>query len=232
MRAAGNKEEDELASSELELSSLSSSDSFEPKAFEGNPVEIKRPPVSKLPSEASRDFASEKSSVTLRDGPETHEQGSFSSSSSLPDVDKVVTHNVKEGLSENVESLEEQGLDLRKKAKPDINSPVALSSNTEFPEEYNLETQTGLVKAVTLQQLNRLDSRTSARSGQSQKKSLKSSIASLELPDATSVKSRTDSGLDSEKLRKAVEKNQKQIEKYQERKKKGGVKGFIAKIFS
>ncbi|CEP60317.1 uncharacterized protein LALA0_S01e07932g [Lachancea lanzarotensis] len=230
MRAAGNKEEDDLGSSELELSSLSSSDSFEPRAFEGNPVDAKRPQVSKLPSAASRDFASEKSSLTLGGGPETQEEAS--SNSSLPDVDKVVTHNVKEGLSENVESLEEQGLNLRKKANPDINSPVALSSSTEFPEEYNLETETGLVKAVTLQQLNRLDSRTSVRSGQSQKKSLKSSIASLELPDATSVKSRTDNGLDSEKLRRAVEKNQKQIEKYQERKKKGGVKSFIAKIFN
>ncbi|SCU94889.1 LAME_0F09802g1_1 [Lachancea meyersii CBS 8951] len=226
MRAATHEEED-LESSELELSPLSSSDSFEPKAFEGKPVEMKRPAVGKEHSTTSRDLASVKSNVTLK-GEGLPAQRETSSSSSLSAVDKAVTRNLNEGRSESVAALEKEGLDLHKKAIPDINNPVAISADAEFPEEYNLETDTGLVKATTLHQLNRLESRTSVRSSQSQKRSL---IASMELPDATSVKSTADSGLDAEKLRKAVEKNKRQIEKYQERKKSGGLKGFLVKFF-
>ncbi|SCV06054.1 LANO_0H21088g1_1 [Lachancea nothofagi CBS 11611] len=220
MRATTNNED--LTSSELELSSLSSSDSFEPKAFEGKPVEIKRPAIKKVTSAASagphKDMASVKSNGTFE--PEDSQ-----------DVEKVVTHNVTEGRSETVDSLKKEGLDLHKKAAPDFINPDADPENCEFPEEYNLETDTGLVKAVTLQQLNRLDSRTSARSNVSQKKSLRSSLASLELPDSHSLKSNNNSGLDAEKLRRAVEKNQKQIDKYKKRRSAHGLTGILGKLF-
>ncbi|CAR24387.1 uncharacterized protein KLTH0F14696g [Lachancea thermotolerans CBS 6340] len=215
-----NRNDGDEASSELELSSLSSSDSFEPRAFEGPPSEIKslepEGSVQASPSIDSKDFHRVKSNGTLR------KQDSNA-------IEQIMTHNATEGRSETVESLKKNGLNLQKKAIPDINNPAANYKNCAFPEEYQMETDTGLVKAQTLHGLNRLESRTSGRSGASQKKSIRTanSTTNSDLASANN----TINGLDGEKLRRAVEKNQKKIDKYQKHKSSGGLRRFLGKIF-
>lgn len=219
MVANGNEED--IASSDLELSSLSSSDSFEPKAFEGNPVELKRRETNSASSVSSsgnpKDANSIRSNGTLR-----------KQDSNV--IEQIMTHNATEGRSETVDSLQRNGLNINQKAVPDYNNPAANFTNCEFPEEYQLETDTGLVKVQTLQKLNRLESRTSIRSGNSQRKSMRST-PSTDHSISPSAGRSSNSGLDAEKLRKAVEKNKRQIDKYQKHKASGGLKKFLGKIF-
>ncbi|SCU80021.1 LADA_0B04610g1_1 [Lachancea dasiensis] len=221
------RHEEDVAGSDLELSSLSSSDSFEPQAFEGGPVELKSPsPIRRLETQESFE-TTRRVLDSVSSNPTIKEQAPAENEKPL-----VVGGRTNQELpSETLESLQKDGLDLQKKGAADVIGSMTNGMNCEFPEEYNIETDTGLVKAVTLQQLNRLESRTSMRSGASQRRSVKSSIASLELPDSTSLKSSGTSSLDPEKLRRAVEKNQKQLEKYQKRKKSKGITGLLSKLF-
>ncbi|CUS21872.1 LAQU0S04e02718g1_1 [Lachancea quebecensis] len=215
-----NRNDEDEASSELELSSLSSSDSFEPRAFEGPPSEFK--------SIASESSAQPSPSIDTKDFHPVKSNGTLRKQDSNV-IEQIMTHNATEGRSETVESLKKNGLDLKKKAIPDINNPAANYKNCAFPEEYQMETDTGLVKAQTLHGLNRLESRNSGRSGASQKKSIRTGNSTTNSDSASA--SNTINGLDGEKLRKAVEKNQKKIDKYQRHKASGGLRKFIGKIF-
>ncbi|ODV63027.1 uncharacterized protein ASCRUDRAFT_79611 [Ascoidea rubescens DSM 1968] len=60
------------------------------------------------------------------------------------------------GKTETCDSLRRNGLNLNRKPVSDVVAPTSQSPNKSlFPEEYTIETETGLVKASTLYRLNR-----------------------------------------------------------------------------
>ncbi|CAG99245.1 uncharacterized protein KLLA0_E04709g [Kluyveromyces lactis] len=129
--------------------------------------------------------------------------------STTQEVEDYVKDNVQKGETDSIDSLKATNLDLSKKAIPGFNQPIA--EGAEFPEEYEIETRTGLVKVATLHQLNRLDTRVTTHSS---KKSTK--------------EKNTSCGYDNDKLQKCIERNQKEIDSYH---KKSGFKKFIGKLF-
>ncbi|QGN14694.1 protein YGR126W [Kluyveromyces marxianus] len=142
---------------------------------------------------------------------------SHSNSTSSP-VSKVVTpRDVEEYVKENaliddtesVTSLKASNIDLKKKAIPDFNQPAI--DGAEFPEEYEVETRTGLVKVSTLHKLNRQDTRVTQHSS---KKGIE--------------KEHEPHGYNAEKLQKRIEQNQKEIDNYHNR---SGFKKLLDKIF-
>lgn len=124
-------------------------------------------------------------------------------STTREEVDEYIKDNIKNGETDSIESLKEENLDISKKSIPSYNIPA--SERAEFPEEYEIETRTGLVKAETLHKLNRLDTRISTHSSK---------------PESV--------GSEEQKLRKCIEKNQKEIDNYKHR---SGFRKFIGKLF-
>ncbi|SCV02944.1 LAMI_0H04236g1_1 [Lachancea mirantina] len=123
-------------------------------------------------------------------------------------IEQVMSHNAIEDKTETPDTLKREGLDLRKKALPDFNNPAMNADQSEFPEEYQIETDTGLVKVKTLQKLNRLESRGSAASAS--KPSSPSKAADADAADEEEQKS----PYDASKLQKAIHKNEKEINMY------------------
>ncbi|CCF57185.1 hypothetical protein KAFR_0C01920 [Kazachstania africana CBS 2517] len=128
------------------------------------------------------------------------------------DIERIVTQNAMLGKAETVDSLRATGLDLTKRAVPDINSPI--SHESKLIDESKFETDTGLIKTKTLETLNRSNTRNSS----SKRKILGNDNSNT-------------SGLDPERMNMVVERNRKKLEKYQQHKKEKGLKGFFYKIF-
>ncbi len=145
-------------------------------------------------------------------------------------VERTMTHNALNDNVETVETLAAKGLDGTQKTVPDVNTPLTMTKTSEFPEEYNIETDTGLVKMKTIETLKRQTSRVSTqRSMKSKAESTKSgkSLSSFK----SSLTEPEQSQLTADKLNKAVEKNRKQLEKYNKAKESKGIKGFFSKMF-
>lgn len=233
-----NKSSTTLESDFDDISSFSSIDSFQPEPFRGDldngekPVEIRNDPVeiyaddvdmghtmiSKSDTLTSTDLKKKNSSHTLRN-------------TDLSAVEKVVTHNALQDNVETVESLSQKGIGSINSNSIDINRPLTLN-NAEFPEEYNIETDTGLVKMKTIETLKRQSSRVSSvRSKPESTKSAKSAKSTKSF--ASSITDTSPNTLTAQKLNQAVEKNRKELEKYQKQKEKPqkGIKGLFSKIF-
>lgn len=146
-------------------------------------------------------------------------------------IERTVTENALRDNVETVESLAARGLDGSQRVVPDVNNPLTMTRTAEFPEEYNIETDTGLVKMKTIETLRRQTSRVSTQ------KSLKSRTESIKSNKSgksfvSSLVDDPDEGqLTAEKLNKAVERNRKELEKMKKRKEQKGIKGFFSKIF-
>ncbi|KAK5781373.1 uncharacterized protein PWA37_004810 [Arxiozyma heterogenica] len=146
-------------------------------------------------------------------------------------IERAVTNNALGDNVETVESLAAKGLDGSQKIVPDINNPLTMTKTAEFPEEYTIETDTGLVKMKTIETLRRQTSRISTqRSLKSRTESMKSNKSSKSF--ASSLVDNPDDGhLTAAKLNRAVERNRKELEKMKKRKEQKGIKGFFSKIF-
>lgn len=146
-------------------------------------------------------------------------------------VERAVTNNALGDNVETVESLAAKGLDGSQKIVPDINNPLTMTKTAEFPKEYTIETDTGLVKLKTIETLRRQTSRVSTqRSLKSRTESMRSNKSSKSF--ASSLVDNPDDGhLTAAKLNKAVERNRKELEKMKKRKEQKGIKGFFSKIF-
>ncbi|QLL33017.1 hypothetical protein HG536_0D05390 [Torulaspora globosa] len=193
-----------------DISSISSVDSYQPEAFTGQDVQ----------SFEHKSLASE-GATTL---------GRRASNA----IEKVVTHNALQGRAETADSLKKEGLNLKSKAIPDINDPISAgAAATQFPEEYRIETQTGLVKLKTLTELSRNDTRASV--GSSGKLSKKSSGRKTSDYEENQVggdgKSQGQAYLNAHNLQQAIEKNKQAIQKYQKHKHEKGLKGFLHRLF-
>ncbi|CAI2008044.1 hypothetical protein SEUBUCD646_0G03820 [Saccharomyces eubayanus] len=214
-----------------DISSFSSIDSYKPEPFTGfKDSEAPEQPLLKNDTIVGKGQLENDDSVG--DQHRHSDVHSHHSSSTLKrptsnSIEKMVTHNALEGNSETVDSLKKEGLNLDKKGTPDITAPVTNSAHdAAFPEEYRLETETGLVKLKTLETLRREDSRVSGAKKEQ----------GHDHTDAHSTRSKATaysqgSSLESDKLNIAVEKNKKRIEKYQKHKGEKGIKGFFHRIF-
>ncbi|EJS43632.1 YGR126W [Saccharomyces arboricola H-6] len=214
-----------------DISSFSSIDSYKPEPFTG----FKDSQAPEQPLLKNDTIIGKGQSETDDNADDQHRHSdvhSHHSSSTLKrptsnSIEKMVTHNAMEGTSETVDSLKKEGLNLSKKATPDITAPVTNSAhNTAFPEEYRLETETGLVKLKTLETLKREDSRVSSTKKEH----------NHDHTDTLSTRSKATtysqgSSLESDKLNTAVEKNKKKIEKYQKHKSEKGIKGLFHRMF-
>ncbi|CAI4062492.1 hypothetical protein SKDZ_07G3690 [Saccharomyces kudriavzevii ZP591] len=214
-----------------DISSFSSIDSYKPEPFTGF-KDSQAPEQPLLKNDTIVGKAQSENEENIDEQHRHSDVYSHHSSSTLKrpssnSIEKMITHNALEGNSETADSLKREGLNLNKKALPDITAPVTNSAhNGAFPEEYRLETETGLVKLKTLETLKREDSRVS-----SAKKEHTNDHA-----DAHSTRSKVTtysqgSSLESDKLNMAVEKNKKKIEQYRKHKSEKGIKGFFHRIF-
>ncbi|QLQ79875.1 hypothetical protein HG537_0C05230 [Torulaspora globosa] len=182
-----------------DISSISSVDSYQPEAFTGQQVSL-----SEQNSQGDRTLSRRTSNA----------------------IEKVVTHNALQGKAETADSLKQEGLNLKSKAIPDINDPISAGATaTQFPEEYRIETQTGLVKLKTLTELSRNDTRVSTTS------SGKKSSHKEQDQRSNDSKSQEQAYLKAHNLQQAIEKNKHAIEKYQRHKNEKGLKGFLHRIF-
>ncbi|CAI4922244.1 ANL_collapsed_G0021070.mRNA.1.CDS.1 [Saccharomyces cerevisiae] len=214
-----------------DISSFSSIDSYKPEPFTGfKDSEAPEQPLLKNDTIVGKGQLEDDSNV---DDQHRHSDvHSHHSSSTLKrptsnSIEKMVTHNALEGNSETVDSLKEDGLNLNKKALPDITAPITNSAHdAAFPEEYRLETETGLVKLKTLESLKREDSRVS-----STKKEHINDHTDMHSTRSKVTTNSQGSSLEPNKLNMAVEKNKKRIEKYQKHKSEKGIKGFFHRIF-
>lgn len=146
-------------------------------------------------------------------------------------IERTATNNALEDNVETVESLAARGLDGSQRVIPDINNPLTITKTAKFPEEYTIETDTGLVKMKTIETLRRQTSRVSTqKSLKSRTESIKSNKSSKSF--ASSLVDNPDEGhLTAAKLNKAVERNRKELEKVRKHKEQKGIKGFFSKIF-
>lgn len=205
-----------------DISSFSSIDSYKPEPFTGKLKDNKSDNEHELVSDGPALLKNDTLMKVETNGQDkTGDIQSRASSSTLRRndsnaIEKVVTHNALNNNSETIESLQAKGLDINTKAIPDINAPMT-HSHSEFPEEYQMETDTGLVKIKTIETLKRQDTRVSAT-----RVSTKESNANSKPQEK---------GLNATKLNQAVEKNRKELEKYQRHKKEKGVKGFFHRLF-
>lgn len=192
-----------------DISSFSSQDSYQPQPFMG-PVEPKI-------GDAMTRKSTNVSATTHMDDMHSRHSGSTLKQMNSNVIEKVVTNNALAGNSETIDSLKAKGLDLEKKAVPDFNAPLTASGSQQFPEEYRLETDTGLVKMKTLDTLKRKSTQVSESSKLSRSKSQASS--QQEMNDTVN------------KINMAVERNRKQLEKYKKHKEQKGIKGFFNRLF-
>lgn len=199
-----------------EVSSFSSIDSYQPQAFTGPDGTSRQEKNSDASSRGSG-----KSGTTL-DHRDSNE------------IDRAVTHNAINGTSETAESLKEAGLHPEKKAIPDINGPISEEhNNSQFPEEYRLETQTGLVKLKTLNELSRDDTRVSiGKNGKLSKKSSRTAtIGSNGNQESSTEKAQAEASQNAENLEHVIEKNKHRIEKFEKHKHEKGLRGFVHRLF-
>lgn len=193
-----------------EVSSFSSEDSYQPEVFTG-----------------PTDLSSDKNSSLSRSGTALNHRDSNT-------IEKIVTHNAIQGNAETADSLAKEGLNLKSKAIPDVNGPItAKTQESQFPEEYRIETETGLVKLKTLTGLSRNDTRVSVgSSGRSSKKSSGKKSSDGEVDQVISAdKSQEKAYASAYNLEQAIEKNKHNIEKYQKHKHEKGIKGFVHRLF-
>ncbi|CCC70155.1 hypothetical protein NCAS_0E00850 [Naumovozyma castellii] len=214
-----------------DVSSFSSIDSYQPEPFTG----VKEPTAYKgtdRKDTLSGDETELKQEHTNATATSSHTKDGITSRTSMstlrrPDsnaIERVITSNAKEGNTETLGSLAAKGLDLNKKATLDINAPLTSNpADVAFPEEYNLETETGLVKAKTIETLRRETSRVSSTRRGDDVVSHKS--------QATGKSQRSAQSLQAEKLNLAVEKNKKELEKIEKHKHQKGLKGFMNRLF-
>lgn len=198
---------------ELEdISSFSSVDSYKPEPFTGL-EHTKNENLSRKATNASQ-------GTYMDDATSKHSGATLKKLDSLA-IEKVVTQNAVAGNSETIESLKAKGLDMQRKAIPDYNAPLTTTGTNQFPEEYRLETDTGLVKMKTLETLKRKSTQLSRNSDLSSKdKSIsKSQSNKSEVSDI------------AQKINMAVERNKKEIAKYQKHKSEKGIKGFFHRMF-
>lgn len=197
-----------------DISSFSSIDSYKPQAFTGFEGEQEN-------VQDHDDTLSRASSNTLR-RPNSNA------------IEKVVTKNAVNDNVETKESLQKEGLDLKNKPIPDINAPVtAEAGDSVFPEEYRLETETGLVKLKTLDDLSRKNTRVSIGSDgrMSRKSSNKENASTASKNGSGDVVLSDETPYDAHNIHDAVEKNKHEIEKYQKHKHEKGLKGFVHRLF-
>lgn len=206
-----------------DISSFSSIDSYKPEPFTG--------------VEASSD------KQALDDVHDTRSHGSAATlqKATSNSIEKVVSRNAINGNVETAESLKKEGLDLKNKAIPDINAPINAGSDTaQFPEEYRIETETGLVKLKTLNDLSRNDTRVSvgsngkiSRKGSSGQKSAISKHSN----ETKSTHGKSDaepvdpSLYDAHNVEETVERNRQKIARYEKHKHEKGLKGFVHRLF-
>ncbi|KAH3900923.1 uncharacterized protein SCDLUD_002383 [Saccharomycodes ludwigii] len=145
-------------------------------------------------------------------------------------LDKIISHNAIKGNVETKESLAKSGLNLNKAELDPLQETLSHGSNNEiFPEEYQLETKTGLVKMKTIEGLNRVTTSTTPQS------SINTDIDGLmydnDLGDEDQISIKQEShipkGINEEQIEKVVERNKKEIEKYQEQKHHHGFRKFL-----
>lgn len=221
-----------------DISSFSSVDSYKPEPFTGTEDGVKNDTdMSNLikndtvVSDNKHIHAKDPDSSIIektrsRDHSDVHSKVSNTTLKKLDSnaVERVVTHNALNDNSETVESLRAKDYQLREAALPDINSPLShASGGNQFPEEYGIETNTGLVKMKTIETLKKQKSRTSSSKHTGNDEESKSTQASSEAA--------TEQAATNAKLETAIEKNRKDIETYQKHKHEKGVKGFFHRIF-
>ena len=221
-----------------DISSFSSVDSYKPEPFTGTEDGVKHDTdMSNLMKDdtvvsGNQDmYKKDPDSSTIektrsRDHSDVHSKVSNTTLKKLDSnaVERVVTHNALNDNSETVESLRAKDNQLREAALPDINSPLShTSGGNQFPEEYGIETNTGLVKMKTIETLKKEKSRTSSsRHARYDDESDLTQHSS----DAAAQQAATNA-----KLETAIERNRKDIENYQKHKHEKGVKGFFHRIF-
>ncbi|CAB4252013.1 similar to Saccharomyces cerevisiae YGR126W Putative protein of unknown function [Maudiozyma barnettii] len=200
-----------------DISSFSSVDSYKPEPFTGVEDGTKKNTTNndlvRNDTVLSNRHSGESHNIDRtgsRDHSDVHSKVSNTTLKKLDSnaVEKVVTHNALNDQSETVDSLRAKGSDLEKAALPDINSPLTHApDDSKFPEEYAIETNTGLVKMKTIETLKKEDTRVSGGSTKEQEKN------------------------EAARMQVTIEKNRKDIEKYQKHKKEKGVKGFFHRMF-
>lgn len=218
-----------------DISSFSSVDSYKPEPFTGTedgvPVQQDEGPnllrndtildeqqKRNLNNSGSRDINRSTSRGSgAADNSDVHSKVSNTTLKKLDSnaVERMITHNAVQNNSETVESLKKQGLGQKGAFLPDINSPLThTSTHNAFPEEYQIETTTGLVKLKTIETMKNAE-----ESGADSTKAKDDAKSENEGPTA------------EEKIQKAIARNQKDIEKYQRHKNSSGLMGMIHKIF-
>ncbi|CCD25874.2 uncharacterized protein NDAI_0G00980 [Naumovozyma dairenensis CBS 421] len=215
-----------------DISSFSSIDSYQPEPFtglKGNELPNAQPSTTATTTEQDHDdtvISSHSHDTKHGEEPSRTSTATLKKlDSNVNDIEKTMTTNIMNDKTETLDSLVKQGLNTRKKSVADINTPLN-AGTAEFPEEYRIETETGLVKAKTIESLRRQESIASANSRRSQDQgSFKSARTN------NTRKSRASSSLDPNKLNMAVEKNKKELEKYSKHKQQKGIKGFFNRLF-
>ncbi|CCK68532.1 uncharacterized protein KNAG_0B00850 [Huiozyma naganishii CBS 8797] len=210
-----------------EVSSFSSVDSYKPEPFVGfgteeeqhdsrlfkNDTILNSEDLAENTANTPSDLNSKASSTTL---------GKRDSNA----IERVVTKNAMNNQSESADALRSKGLDTTKRRNiPDINAPLTLTQS-HFPEEYQVETETGLVKMKTIESLK---SRHSGGTHNSKKSKGASTRSKNSL--TSSMEEHGEAGLNAEKLNSAVERNRKELERYEKNRGKKGIKGFLSKMF-
>ncbi|CCE62961.1 hypothetical protein TPHA_0D03250 [Tetrapisispora phaffii CBS 4417] len=142
------------------------------------------------------------------------------------DVHRIVSRNIMDNNVESEEALKTQLTNMESR-RADIILPASMEGNSNFPEEYTMETTTGLVPVKTLEDIKKKKTIDSENS----RKSLVSSELKASKSNNT-VKSRNEGGLNPAKLNAAVEKNKEELEKYQHHKtEKNPIKKMLFKLF-
>lgn len=210
-----------------DISSFSSVDSYKPEPFTGTEDGIKNnAEMSNLIKNDTvitgneHTHGKDQDSSTIektksRDHSDVHSKVSNTTLKKLDSnaVERVVTHNALNDNSETVESLKAKNQELEAAVLPDINSPLSnATGGNQFPEEYGIETNTGLVKMKTIETLKREKTKESSSSNNTAEQNAAQNAANA-------------------KIETAVERNRKDIEKYQKHKHEKGVKGFFHRIF-
>lgn len=213
-----------------DVSSFSSVDSYQPEPFMGPQV------MEEDKSAVGESFSSSR----VGSG-----SGSISSYKTALRGDEYPS---KPKIAVGVEKPRYGGLRTGSSSLPDINRPLSYTPDGQLlPDEYNMETDTGLVNVKSLENLRKKHSRASStlgsphmvqdsrsirsRQGSPNIQSKYHDSLSATLSLASSLESSKSEVLNPEKLNRAIERNKRQIEKYQRRKREKGLKGFVHRIF-
>lgn len=224
-----------------DVSSFSSIDSYKPEPFTGNYIDnperdavdttlMKNDTIIRHDTRTTMGSTNTNATQTAAQEPKKKTSTHTLQTQTSRDVERTVTHNAMNDNVETVESLAAQGLAGNQTAPPDINAPLTMSKTSEFPEEYNIETDTGLVKMKTIETLKRQTSRVSTQKSMKSKAESTTSGRSFS-SFKSSLTDPPQNQLTADKLNKAVEKNRKQLDKYKKGKESKGIKGFFSNLF-